>query len=359
MRGPLDANKFRAELAAKGIDAPHIYLATPLLDGSPPTWPKVSIVVDTPEEARGVVDDQKQKGADFIKVYDRLSRESYFAIIEESQKQNIPVEGHVPDRISAWEATAAKQKSLEHLYSIPLACSTHEEELWPQIIGAKSGSEYQRVLLEADRSYSNAKCQRLFADFKKNGSWQVPTLTVLRSIGLLGDPQFREDGRARNFSGDVWDVLLAKDDPYLEELTPADFALRRELFAYDEKLVGAMFRAGVRLLAGTDAGNPFCFPGFSLHDELALLVESGVSPLGSLQPATRNPAIFMDASGKFGSVTPGKIADLVLLDADPLTDIHNTTRISEVFLAGKEFNRATLDQMLSNAEAAAKAAPIQ
>ena len=159
------------------------------------------------------------------------------------------------------------------------------------------------------------------------------------------------------FSGEVRGWLIAKDDFRLKELTDADFAVSRNLFAYDQKLVGEMFRAGVPMLAGTDAGNPYCFPGFSLHDELALLAESGVSPLGALQAATRSAAVFMDASyDKYGSVTPGKIADLVLLGADPLADIHNTTKIVEVFLAGKEFDRVALDQMLRTAEASAKGA---
>ena len=358
MWGPADANRFRAELAAKKIDAPHLYLASPIVDGSPPIWPN-SIAVGTPEEARKVVDDQKGKGADFIKVYSRLSRESYFAIIDEGRKQNIPVEGHVPDRISVWEATAAKQKSQEHLLGIPVACSTREQELWPRIIEAKPGGEYWRLVAEADHSYSEGKCQRLFAEFKKNGSWAVPTLTVNRSFGWLNDPQFTNDGRLRYFAGWFRDWLSAKDDPRLKQMTTEYFANNREAFAEDEKLVGAMFRGGVPLLAGTDTGNPYCFPGFSLHDELALLVESGVSPLGALQASTRNPAIFMEASDKYGSVTPGKVADLVLLDADPLKDIHNTTKISEVFLAGKELNRAALDDLLKRAEAAAKIVPVK
>jgi cytosine/adenosine deaminase-related metal-dependent hydrolase len=99
-------------------------------------------------------------------------------------------------------------------------------------------------------------------------------------------------------------------------------------------------------------GNEFCFPGFSLHDELTLLVESGLTPLAALQSATRNPAIFMDATDRYGSVAKGKIADLVLLDADPLQEIHNTTKIREVFLAGKEFDRAALDKILKDAETA-------
>lgn len=105
-------------------------------------------------------------------------------------------------------------------------------------------------------------------------------------------------------------------------------------------------------------GNPFCFPGFSLHDELALLVDSGVSPLAALQMATRNPAEFMQETAKYGSVTPGKVADLVLLDADPLQDIHNTTKTSAVFLSGKEFNRAALNQLLMDAKTSANQSNI-
>jgi len=170
---------------------------------------------------------------------------------------------------------------------------------------------------------------------------------------MLNDLQFRDDNRMRYFGGKYREWLTAKDDFRLKDWEAADFAIQREIYAFSQKLVGEMFRAGVPLLAGTDTGNPYCFPGFSLHDELALLVESGVSPLGALQMATRNPALFMGATAKYGSVTPGKIADLVLLDADPLQDIHNSTKISEVFLGGKEYDRPALDQILAFAEKSA------
>src|SRR5215467_646776 len=141
----------------------------------------------------------------------------------------------------------------------------------------------------------------------------------------------------------------------MKELSASDFAVIRETFIAEEKVTGELFRAGVPMLAGTDVGNAFCFPGFSLHDELALLVESGLTPLAALQAATRNPAIFMDATDRYGSVAKGKIADLVLLDADPLQNIHNTRKISEVFLDGKEFNRTALDEILETAEKEATA----
>lgn len=354
MFGPPNAAQFRTDLAARHLDAPRIYLGSPIVDGYPPVWPK-SISVKTPAEARQVVDEQVRNGADFIKVYSMLSRDEYFAIIDEAKKQLIDVEGHVPRRISIWEATAAQQKSIEHLNGIGIGCSSREQELWTKVVAAKSAEEVDRLIVEAARSYDGDKCRRLFAEFKRNKTWPVPTLTVSRAFALLNDPKFTKDERTKYFGGEPRRWLVADDDFRLKDKSPGYFKMQREYFAFEERLVGELFRAGVPMLAGTDVGNPYCFPGFSLHDELAMRVESGVSPLAALQAATRNAALFMGATDEYGSVKPGMVADLVLLDADPLVDIHNTTRISAVFLGGKEFDRAGLDGLLGQAEKAAAA----
>jgi hypothetical protein len=259
----------------------------------------------------------------------------------------------VPVKITAWEASDAKQKSFEHLFGIALACSTREQELQAKIAITSPMKERAAIAAEAADSYSESKCNQLLQRLRTNGNWQAPTLTVLRSFGLLNDSRFVHDQRVHYFTKDYRDWLDPKDDFRFKNWTAEDFAVERKQFDFSKKLVGAMVRAGVPILAGTDTGNPFCFPGFSLHDELVLLVESGLTPLAALQAATRNPAIFMNATDRYGSVTKGKIADLVLLDADPLHDIHNTTRISAVFLSGKHYDRTTLDKMLKDAEAAA------
>lgn len=150
MSGPPDANKFRADLAKKNIDTPRIYLAGPIIEGYPARSPE-HIVVRNAEEARAVVDEQKQNAADFIKVFDRLSRESYFAIIDEARRQHIPVVGHVPFAISAWEASAAGQKSIEHMHAVPLACSSREAELRARLVASPNSWKlwnaiYQEVL---------------------------------------------------------------------------------------------------------------------------------------------------------------------------------------------------------------------
>jgi len=349
MFGPPDANKFRAEQAAKHLVSPHIYLGSPIVDGKPPVWPD-SIAVENADEARKAVDEQKQRGADFIKVYSLLSREAYFAIIDEAKRKNIPVAGHVPNSITVLEAAEAKQESMEHLVGIGLGCSSRETELRPKIQAASpTGIEFDALTLAALQSYSDERCKAVFSALRKNGNWPVSTLVAWRAIGFLNDPQFTSDNRVRYFSGDFRDWMTGKADARMKEWSASEFGIRRAVFSEQSKLTGELFRAGVHMLAGTDSGNAFCFPGFSLHDELALLVESGVTPLGALQIATRNPALFMNATDKYGSVTVGKIADLVLLDADPLKDIHNTTKISEVFLSGKEFNRAALNQLLKDA----------
>jgi imidazolonepropionase-like amidohydrolase len=349
MWGPLDANTFRKGLAESHVEAPHLYLASPIVDGSPPVWPG-SIAVSTPEEARKVVDQQKHNGAEFIKVYNNLSRGEYFAIINESRRQHIPVVGHVPTAITAWEASAAGQRSIEHLMGIPLAVSRRENELRSRWLAAKSHQTQNLIMLEALHAYDARKAQRLFSEFIKNGTWQVPTLTVLHSIGMLNNPQFTNDPRLRYVSRTLRDAWNPQNDFRLRAWTQADFARMRVLFGYDERIVGAMFHAGVPILAGTDVLNPYCFPGFSLHDELRLLVESGLPPMAALQTATRNPARFLGREAHAGTVEKGKIADLLLLDANPLDDIRNTTKIAGVVLAGRYFRRASLNNMLAEAE---------
>jgi imidazolonepropionase-like amidohydrolase len=147
------------------------------------------------------------------------------------------------------------------------------------------------------------------------------------------------------------------NDFRFKTLTASDFALGRKVFRRELALVGAMRAAGVELLAGTDTMNPYCFPGFGLHEELVWLVRAGLTPLEALQAATRNPARFLGRERDLGTVEPGKLADLVLLDADPLADIHNTRTIRAVVLGGMLLDRAALDRLLADARAMARAVP--
>ena len=141
------------------------------------------------------------------------------------------------------------------------------------------------------------------------------------------------------------------------ERTPEDFAYSRKEFQKDLQVVGAMESSGVGILAGTDSQNPYSFYGFSLHDELGFLVQAGLSPMQALQATTLNPATFFGLEKDLGTIEKGKIADLVLLDANPLEAIGNTKRIDAVVYRGKLYPKAALDEML-NKVAALAARPL-
>jgi imidazolonepropionase-like amidohydrolase len=183
-----------------------------------------------------------------------------------------------------------------------------------------------------------------------NATWQVPTMTVLRNIAYL-DQMTTDDPRLAyipKFIVQGWDP---KTDFRLKDRTPAAWALAKTTYDAQVRMVGAMAKAGVPLLAGTDVINPFVLPGFSLHDELQLLVKAGLTPLAALQAATINPARFFAATDSMGAIAVGKVADIVLLEADPLRDISNTTKVRAVIANGRLYDRRGLDAILAEARA--------
>ena len=347
MFGSKKTKELRARFASVPV-APEILVGSAIVDGDPPVWPG-SIVIHKPGDARRVVDEIKESGADFVKIYNGIARDAYFALADEARKQNIPFAGHLPFEIRASEASDAGQRSIEHLTGIAIACSSRERDLMNQLRPLRY-IENTELIAQAVRSFDAAKCQALFAEFRRKETWQVPTLTVHRAFGYLNDSHFTSDPRVSYMSEEVrrrWDP---SNDFRFRRWTRQEFELHRGLFKADEQMVGMMFRAGVPLLAGTDAMNPYCLPGFSLHDELVLLVESGLTPLAALEAATLYPAQFLGRSDELREIAPGARADLVLLSADPLADIRNTTKIQAVWLRGRHLDRAALDQLLAAAK---------
>jgi len=355
--------ELRKEIEAGTLLGPRMVIASTILDGPKPVWPG-SIAVANEAEARRAVIKVKEQGFDFVKVYSLLPREAYFAIAEESKKQGLVFVGHVPFSVSAGEASDAGQKSIEHLTGILAACSNREGELRKDFEDAYfHPSEGQRLPSPARirpltrmmlETFSPEKAASLFARFKRNQTWQCPTLTLLRNAAFINDPSFRNDPRLKYMPTQVTTAWDPSTDFRFKERTAEDFDLSRLVYKKHIELVGMMHRAGVEFLAGTDTGNPYCFPGFSLHDELVLLVEAGLSPMEALQAATINPARFLGEVKELGTVEKGKIADLVLLDANPLDDIRNTTKINSVVRSGRLLDRKALDQLLIELESSAK-----
>lgn len=358
MKGIPAHHAWRKETDDGILLAPRMVIASPLVDGPRPIH-RDSMAVSNEAEGRQAVTAAVQGGADFIKPYSLLPREAYFAIIDEARRRRIPVAGHVPRSVTADEASDAGQTGIEHLGGVAFACSNLEAELPADLAKLKAdvagGANYLFLLRRLEgkhlAAYDKRKCEALFARFRQNATWQCPTFSVNQGAVHLGDSDFF-DPRRKYLPTEMRATDPARH-PVYKHFKAVDFAGLEKNLAKELQIVGAMQRAGVGILAGTDVD----LIGFSLHDELALLVKSGLTPMEALQAATRNPAKFLGRLDSLGTVEVGKQADLVLLEANPLVDIRNTQKISAVVAQGRLLDRTRLDRMLAEVEVAANRKP--
>ena len=336
---------WRNEIEAGRLLGPRIFTAGPMLDGPKPRFPS-SIAITTPEDGRHAVDTLKQRGADFIKLQSLIPREAVFAIAEEAKKQEISFEGHVPDSVRASEMSEAGMRSFEHLIGIFEGSSPTEDDF------LKSGKTEGRFLA----TYDPARAAVLAALLAKNQTWQCPTLVWERGGNLIDVTDFAKDGRAKYVPA-AWKNKTWKR--FTDEITKGygsdDIAVRKKFIEKELEVVQLLHKAGVPFLAGTDTPpGVYVFPGFSLHEELQRFVAAGFTPLEALQTATLNPARFLAMEEQIGTIEKGKLADLVLLSANPLDDISNTQKIAAVIVNGHYHSGKDLDKMLAGVEAAAR-----
>ncbi|HEV8075805.1 MAG TPA: amidohydrolase family protein, partial [Candidatus Acidoferrum sp.] len=347
----------KKEIDSGDRPGPQIFFTGPYLDGNPPYF-QPSIVVVTPAEADAAVRKLKSEGVDFIKVQSRLKPAAYFAIAEAAHKENIRFVGHVPDSISAAQASDAGQASIEHLTGILLACSSKEAELRQQQLNPPPRKETPRQTSLRQRAwqqavldtYSHEKAHQLYAKFLANHTWQVPTLPLLIELAYLTPATDRaNDPNLKYIPQNLRQIWKQGRAESLANKTSGDFQLRAKLVEASLKAVGDMHAAGISIMAGTDSTAPNLVPGFALHDSIADLVRAGLTPMEALQAATSLPTEFLNRSNEQGSIAPGQRADLVLLDANPLEDIHNTRKVRAVFLKGKYLDRDALAALLNKA----------
>ena len=352
MWGVMDRIKeVRKRVLIDDMVAPDIYSAGAIIDGDPPFWPNSSGVKDA-ETAKAEVDHQVFEGVDFIKVYSLLTREAYMAIAEKSKERNIPFAGHVPISVSIWDAVASGQQSIEHLDGILEGCTTNEKILSAPL-KERFNIKWTNSLLD---SFEPAMLDSLTNYLAKSDTWLSPTLTVLRNTANLDDPDLLKDPRLSfmpEFIRERWNPV---NDFRFKNSKTEDFEVNRKKFELQLSLLKAFEKAGVKMIVGTDFPNPYCYPGFSLHDEMQLMVNAGMTNATTLKSATYNPALFMKKQDEFGTIEVGKTASLVLLDGNPLENIGNTKRISSIFLRGRYLDREKLDKLLEMAKVnAAKA----
>lgn len=317
----------------KLLAGPKYYAAGRVLEGPKPAYPDW-IVVDSLHKIKSALDSLQSEGSDFVKVYNKIPREVYFELMKEAKRRGMSVQGHVPMAVSALEASQAGQKSLEHLLGIPDLC-THDT----LFENKHAYNWYEAVMREDDYGtlvINDRMARKAFSVFRKNSTYVCPTLTV-------------------------WDNLLHPDRPYENEALLSYFPKEMTGFwfgmiqgfrgqnsdykqmagkKYDnlKKATYLLYKSGVPLLTGTDAMNPYCYPGYSLHRELELLQECGIPNAAILKMATLNAASFFNLSD-YGQIKEGYHASMLILDGDPLSLIQNTRKIHAVILNGKVVNR--------------------
>ncbi|MEV6880124.1 amidohydrolase family protein [Amycolatopsis sp. NPDC051128] len=363
MWGYTENRAARDKIVRGELPGPRVVMAGSIVDGPVSLLGPPVTQVANAEEGRAAVRTAVAEGADFVKVYFYLPADAYAAIADECRRVGLPFAGHWPYRLRQLDAARAGQRSLEHLFGLPIATSTRRDEFLAILdatpFDPNAKRDFFNLARELDRkaalAYDPVAADSHFAGLRAFGTWLSPTFAVNRVISKPADT-YAHDPRLKYISPDIRDYWAGKL-PLYTPVTPEQAAQQEAYFETQLRLVGAAHRAGVGVLGGTDCLNPYVFPGFSLHDELDFLVEAGLTPRRALQVVTRDAAAFLGRADSTGTITPGKVADLVLLDADPLADIRAVRRIDTVVTAGRVLDRAALDRMLAGVEAAANQPP--
>jgi len=331
-QGPQIA-RWNAAVQNGSLAAPHILAAGIRVNG------------DSEQALREQVRNAKQAGADFIKVFSEVPATQWRVIIDEANKQQIAVDGHVPAQVAWLDAASEGQRTVEHMMQTYEACSSIEARVLASrrdLDGDAATSLRDEQEREVLNHFDPATCKHVAKAVAATHQFQTPTL-VLSYFESRPSADYTTDKR--------WPLLRADEQARwrrnLTARTPDDASLALLRWKTSCRIVRTLNAAGLPIVAGTDTPMPLVYPGYSLHDELELLVACGLSNAKALQAATINPATVLKLESTLGSVDTGKRADLVLLDTDPLGDIHHLRDIRAVILDGKLLGREDLDKLIA------------
>ncbi|SFI31626.1 amidohydrolase family protein [Jannaschia pohangensis] len=341
----------QTRIEAGDVLGPRLILAGAWVDASPGSWPGM-FLADTPEQARAVVAQIAAEGWAAVKAYSMLDEATYLALAEAAHDAGLSFVGHIPERVALGTAIDAGQDGMEHFGRVAMACSTDETRMLTDLRDAMAGgadlrrvfeimASRNRIILE---TWDNALCNTVLARMAGAGMQVSPTLVVADFYtGNWPAPEAPRMQMIPEVVREAW----GRPDFRLEAMTDEVRALATDSIALDRRTFLMAHRAGVPILASTDASfaNPYLFHGFPLLDELDLYVEIGLTPREALYTATVAPPRFFDLADQDGTIAPGRRADLVLLDANPLDGLATLRHPRAVIAGGRVLNRAALDRL--------------
>ncbi len=345
LTGPV--TQWKSEIENGHLIGPTIFTSGPKIDGPNATWAG-SLEVENDIDINNALDVLQRIPVDYVKLYDsRISGKNYLNTIAEAEKRGLITSGHMPFSVTLEETIAAGIDGIEHLYYIMKGCSADEREITQKLVDGEIGFWDAMPLLR--KSYSDSTASKTFQYLKNNGVFVTPTLHIGKTLSYLDEVDHSNDpyldymgkGIIKTYKGRINRVKNA---------TSKTLQDRKELDTFFGTLAKSLNDAGVALLAGSDSGayNSYTYPGMSLHKELQEMVVNGISPLNALRTSAYNGAKFLKQDAAYGHIEAGKIADLVLLDANPLENIKNTESIYMVIKEKSVFDKNKLQELLDS-----------
>jgi imidazolonepropionase-like amidohydrolase len=331
--------EWRDRITKGEIVGPSIFTTGPILDGEDPVHDG-SFVIRTPEDADRAIALTKQSGYDFLKVLTKIPQAPYDHLLARAKTAGLEVIGHIPRAVTFEHAIDSGQIGVEHLNTFYGALQADDSP----VKGKTDPASRERWIDHIDEK----KIPGLVRHIKQRGVWICPTRVVMNQLEPVAEQRRRlELPETLKYIPPATRIVW---QPWREPSPEEAVRNQREL-AVQDAIVRGLHQGGARVIAGTDVGNPLIIPGFTLHEELARYVAIGLSAHDALLTATVRAAEFLGTKD-VGTIAPGKRADLVLLEGNPLTDIRQTERIVGVMLRGRWLDEAERKRLLDEAEAA-------
>jgi imidazolonepropionase-like amidohydrolase len=344
--------EWKKETAAGTLPGPRIFTSGPKLDGPKPTWAG-SIEVETPAQISKALDSLQKIKVDFVKIYEsKISRDAYLEAVSQAHARGLKTTGHMPYTVEMKEAVDRGMNGSEHLYYVFKGCSSKEDSI-TAVIREREHTAHPIGLFGALpgllATYDEAKAAQFFKYLAQKNFTITPTLFVSKTLAEIKETDHTKDS------------LLAYIDPKIQDTYRGRVASAKrasdESTAFTKKyeakvasMVPQMYDAGINIIAGSDCGasNSYVYPGKSLHEEIKLLFESGLTSTQALTTATINGPKFFGLSKFYGSLQPGKCSDLIILDGDPIKKIDAIDHIITVVANGKVYTKSDLNNLLKS-----------
>lgn len=326
---------------------PTIFTSGPKIDGPNATWAG-SIPVENDIDITKALDSLEQIPTDYVKLYDsRISGEAYLNTIREAERRNTITTGHMPFTVELDDAITAGIDGIEHLYYIMKGCSSEEAAITKQLQNKEIG--FWQAMPTLQTTFDKTVAQNTFSKMKENNVFSIPTLNIGRILSYLDEVDHSQDAYLQYMGSGIIKTYEGRINR-VKNSTAEAIQNRKELDTFFGELAKTMSDAGVSLLAGSDSGafNSYTYPGISLHQELEAMVNVGISPLQALQNSAYKGAQFLKKDADYGQLVEGNIADIVLLNANPLEDIQQTQNIDYVIKGMQVLDKNDLKDLLKS-----------